>query len=39
MTIARAAHLRETLPHLINELIQSLAAKFPTQRNREFLQP
>src|SRR5260370_27753667 len=25
--------------HLINELIQSLAAKFPTQRNREFSQP
>src|SRR5262249_10176005 len=23
----------------INELIQRIAAKFPTQRNREFLQP
>src|SRR5262249_46623812 len=25
--------------YLINELIQRLGAKFPTQRNREFLQP
>jgi hypothetical protein len=30
---------QQRFPHLINELIQSLAAKFPTQRNREFLQP
>src|SRR5207253_9713561 len=29
---------QQRFPHLINELIQSLAAKFPTQRNREFLQ-
>ena len=30
---------QQRFPHLINELIQRLAAKFPTQRNREFLQP
>ncbi len=30
---------QQRFPHLINELIQSLAAKFPTQRNREFSQP
>ena len=28
---------QQRFPHLINELIQRLAAKFPTQRNREFL--
>ena len=31
--------LQQRFPHLINELIQSLAAKFPTLRNREFSQP
>jgi len=30
---------QQRFSHLINELIQRLAAKFPTQRNREFLQP
>ena len=30
---------QQRFPHLINELTQSLAAKFPTQRNREFSQP
>ena len=30
---------QQRFPHLINEPIQRLAAKFPTQRNREFLQP
>ena len=35
---AESGHPRR-FPHLINELIQRLAAKFPTQRNREFLQP
>src|SRR6266478_5076162 len=30
---------QQRFPHLINELIQRLAAKFPTQRNREFSQP
>jgi cytochrome c peroxidase len=29
---------QQRFPHLINELIQSLAAKFPTPRNREFSQ-
>jgi len=35
---AESGHPRR-FPHLINELIQRLVAKFPTQRNREFLQP
>src|SRR6516162_4823932 len=35
---AESGHPRR-FPHLIDELIQRLAAKFPTQRNREFLQP
>src|SRR5262249_48185453 len=35
---AESGHPRR-FPHLINELIQRLAGKFPTQRNREFLQP
>src|SRR5262249_645409 len=30
---------QKRFPHLINEIIQRLAAKFPMQRNREFLQP
>src|SRR5262249_30235020 len=30
---------QQRFSHLISELIQRLAAKFPTQRNREFLQP
>src|SRR5262249_13183336 len=30
---------QQRFPHLINEQIQRLAAKFPTQRNREILQP
>src|SRR5262249_34844406 len=32
---AVSGHQRR-FPHLINGLIQRLAAKFPTQRNREF---
>jgi len=35
---AESGHPRR-FSHLINELIQRLAAKFPTQWNREFLQP
>src|SRR5262249_39707569 len=35
---AESGHPRR-FPDLIKELIQRLAAKFPTQRNREFLQP
>src|SRR5215813_7756189 len=30
---------QQRFPHLINELIQRLTAKFPAQQNREFLQP
>src|SRR5262249_60643765 len=35
---AVSGHQRR-FPHLINEPIQRLAAKFPMRRNREFLQP